>query len=623
MKQMESMKLALGTACCIMAAVCSGDETVFRDDFEGARKPGWTTSSKRFSYAPGEGVGGSQALVWDGPGPVESRELYSYTFPAECGRSYSYTIKARSAEDIVGRVYVRIAGVKANGRRAFTLNGMPIINNHWRRGRKWTEITGCTPPMPPDIKNGIVEVSLLDRTTGKVYFDDLVVTAGGRTIIRYLQSSAYRDEAVDGTVKFAAYYGIDPVQHPLASRRAFFVYKGVDGKERRIKAQEQGEMFFTATIPVSDMAEGRNPVKAILTDAAGTELDLASLPFTRVSTLPPRRVRFDEHQRLIVDCKLFFPLGCYGGGIDDAKADLYASFPFNCTLVSNPEAVERARKRGLKVIFGTGSSAESVKRAISKWRNDPTIIAWYTADEIPIGFAKRQEKVRELAHAADPDRPAFTVLDKPMDTRDLLATFDVIGTDPYPICNPRPIDICTGWPLTTRKMTFGMRPIWQVPQAFDWHWHRRNFRHGMDQHHFPTREEFMSMAWQPLAVGVKGLIWYSFNWFIKDIPQDEYEATLAYFRQTVTDIARYTDVFLSVEPIEPPTTSAKGVTVRSWRLGEKRYLLAVNTKTSPVRAEVSAGEVKDVHVEVGEKASVADGRLVFDLPSLGFSFVRY
>ena len=624
--------LLLGWSAMLAASALSAnvDNVVFHDDFEGANDAVWKASTNRFSFAAGEGVNGSRALMWEGAEPAEPWETFGYAFPVECGRDYSYRIMARSAEDIVGRVYVRISCVMGNGKRkAFTLNGMPIINNHWKRGRKWTEISGCTPPMPPGAGKGLVEVAVMGRTTGKMYFDDLTITAGGMTVIRYLQSSAYRDEAVDGTVKFAAYYGIDPVAHPLASRQAFFAYSGQDGKERRIKAQELDEMSFTATIPVADMAEGRHPVTAILADVGGKELDRVELPFTRTATLPPRRVRFDSHQRMIVDGKPFFPLGCYGCGRDEAQTDLYATFKFNCTLVGDPAAAERAKKHGMKVIWNSGSTTGPVSRAIARWKDDPAIIAWYTADEIPIGFAKRQAQLKLMIHAADPDRPAFTVLDKPLDTRDLLASFDVIGTDPYPICNPRPIDTCTGYPLTTRERTFGMRPIWQVPQAFDWHWHRRNFRRGMAEHRFPTREEFMSMSWQPIAVGVKGLIWYDFDWFVKDLPKDfskeGYEATLAYIRETVGDIARFSDVFLSVEPVEQPTTTAKGVSVRSWRVGEKRYLLAVNTQTSPVQAEVIPGgaEVKSVKAEIGAAPSVAAGKLTFDLPAIGFSFVSF
>ena len=133
------------------------------------------------------------------------------------------------------------------------------------------------------------------------------------------------------------------------------------------------------------------------------------------------------------------------------------------------------------------------------------------------------------------------------------------------------------------------------------------------------------MAWQPIAAGVKGLLWYDFDWFLRDIPKEEYETTLSYFRETVKDIARYLDVFLSVEPVEQPKTSAKNVTVRCWRVGEKRYLLAANTQASPVRAEVSPGgaEVKVVHAEIGEAPSVSAGQLVYDLPALGFSFVSF
>ncbi len=118
----------------VVSFAADAGNVVFRDDFEGANESAWRAGSKRFSYVAGEGVNGSKALMWEGAQPVDKWETYGYTFPVECGRDYTYSVKARSAEDIVGRVYVRIACVMADGkRRAFTLNGMPIVNNGWKR----------------------------------------------------------------------------------------------------------------------------------------------------------------------------------------------------------------------------------------------------------------------------------------------------------------------------------------------------------------------------------------------------------------------------------------------------------------------------------------------------------
>ena len=618
--------LVLAGAMAAFAAV-AGNEVVFSEDFSGKNDAQWKADSASFGFSETEGVGGSRALVWEAETPDPKWATYQYRFPVEVGRDYSYRVKARDTKPIVGRVYVRIACIAKGGkRRLFTLQGRPIVNNGWKGVRKnFVEISGCTPPIPADAEAGVLEFAVMSDTTGRMVFDDLTVEAGEKTFIRYVQSGAYRDEAVGGKVKFAAYYAYDPAVCALKDRRAFFAYVGKDGQAKRVPADELTETYFTVTLDVGDFADGRHPVRAVLTDAKEKVLDRRSLAFTRCAVLPERRVRFDEHQRLLVDGRPFFPVGCYGCGKTEEKSDLYASLGFNATIVGDAAAIERATKRGIKVVASACSDDTNVlKRICSKQIDNPNVIVWYTADELPPGFAKRQAAAIRYLHALDPNRPAFTVLDNPPTARDLLESFDVIGTDPYPICNPRPIDTCSKCPESARNATFGLRPLWQVPQAFDWHWHRKNFRKGMAVHHYPTPDEFRNMTWQAIVTGVKGIFWYDFNWFDSDIPEAERPAATEAFRDTVAALKKYADVFLSTEPAPAVTSDNPALRVCAWQKGESVYVLAVSTSTEPLKAHVApAFAAQKPQAELGPAPSVDGQRLAYDLPALGFSLTRF
>lgn len=622
MKQMMTMVSTFAAVAAFAQATI-----VFEDDFSGRHEPLWKADSANFRYSETEGIGGGRALVWEADTPNPKWATYQCRFPVEVGRDYSYRVKAKDTKPIVGRVYVRIACIAKGGRRRlFTLQGRPIINNGWKGVRRnFVEISGCTPPMPSDAEEGVVEFAVMSDTTGRMVFDDLMVEAGEKTYIRYVQSGAYRDEAVGGKVKFAAYYGYDPGVCAFKDRRAFFDYVGKDGATKRVPAQELTETYFTGTLDVDDFAEGEHPVNAVLVDAKGVVLDRRSLPFSRHAALPNRRVRFDDHQRLVVDGKPFFPIGCYGCGKDDERSDLYASLGFNATIVGDEAAIARATKRGIKVVASACSdNTNTLRRICSKQIANPDVIAWYTADELPPGFAKRQAAAIRFLHALDPSRPTFTVLDNPPTARDLLESFDVIGTDPYPICNPRPIDICSKHPENVRRATFGLRPVWQVPQAFDWHWHRRNFRKGMAVHRYPTPDEFRNMTWQAIVMGVKGIFWYDFDWFDKDIPEAERPMATEAFRDTVAAIKKYADVFLSTEVAPKVATDNPSLRVCAWKLGKEVYVLAVNTSTEALKAHVDPMfAAKKAFAELGGAPSVGDGRLAYDLPALGFALTRF
>ena len=622
MKQMITMMSALAATVAFARTA-----VVFEDDFSGRHEAQWKADSANFRYSESEGVGGGRALVWEAETPSPKWATYQFRFPVEVGRDYSYRVKAKDTKPIVGRVYVRIACVAKGGRRRlFTLQGRPIVNNGWKGVRRnFVEISGCTPPMPADAEAGVVEFAVMSDTTGRMVFDDLTVEAGEKTFIRYVQSGAYRDEAVGGKVKFAAYYGYDPDVCALKDRRAFFDYVGKDGTAKRVPAQELAETYFTGTLDADDFAEGEHPVNAVLADAKGRVLDRRGLAFTRCAALPARRVRFDGHQRLLIDGKPFFPVGCYGCGRDEARSDHYASLGFNATIVGDEAAIARATKRGIKVVASACSdNTNTLKRICSKQIANPGVIAWYTADELPPGFAKRQAAAIRFLHAFDPSRPAFTVLDNPPTARDLLESFDVIGTDPYPICNPRPIDTCSKCPESAREATFGLRPLWQVPQAFDWHWHRRNFRKGMAVHHYPTPDEFRNMTWQAIVMGVKGIFWYDFDWFDKDIPEAERPMATEAFRDTVAALKKHAEVFLSTEAAPTATADNPALRVRAWKLGGAVYVLAVSTSTEPLKSRVKPGfAVKTPQVELGAAPSVVDGCLAYDLPALGFALTRF
>ena len=116
--------------------------------------------------------------------------------------------------------------------------------------------------------------------------------------------------------------------------------------------------------------------------------------------------------------------------------------------------------------------------------------------------------VNDLLEEIDPDHPTWAVTDKPKHARALLPCYDVIGMDPYPVGNKgwrNDIGICSGWPREAREGMFDMRPMWQVPQVFNWAWYRKGDNDPPPDLRMPTRQEIANMCWQGVAAGANGL----------------------------------------------------------------------------------------------------------------------
>ena len=139
------------------------------------------------------------------------------------------------------------------------------------------------------------------------------------------------------------------------------------------------------------------------------------------------------------------------------------------------------------------------------------------------------------------------------------------------------------------------------------------------------------MTWQAIAEGAKGIVFYCFHGMFKFAD----EATRAKLWGDVVDVTRdvkrFENVLLSVEPAPMPVGAPPSLSVRTWRLGDEVYLLAVNTKREPLSAEIGLSACNgcpscrcvDVPAELGGGVSVLSaGRIRVELPPIGVSLVR-
>ena len=561
--------------------------------------------------------------------------LLQSNIPAEPGRIYSYEGWIKLGGGLTnGPIYFNMGCRTRAGKSLAHVEGRPLIRQPQLKGKGWVKVSGATARTP--VGTAFVSISCHPpfNCTGEVFLDDFKVTASERRYVEYVYTSAYRDCAVGGKVKFAVPYICPPEECPTADLAPEFVFKGTDGRECRVRAERVGEdepkeTSFEATIDVARFALGTQNVRAELRTKGGKVLDAAEVAFTRAATQPDLKVRFDPLARAIVDGKPFFPLGMYFGRTTREELDIYTQAAFNTVFCGgSTQALDLVRSYGLKGIVGTAScvTPETLTRKLRELKDHPAVLAWYTNDEMPPGLAPRQAMLQEVYRREDPHHPTFTVLDKPWQVRIFMPTFDVIGMDPYPIGNHRGgIETAYGWGASCARQSYGMRPMWQVPQSFNWRW----YRDGLDdpEFRFPTPEEFRSMTWQAIAAGANGLMYYSFGAMRRQFKPDEFERHWAYVKEIVAEVAKHIPILLSdgLPPAVEGATAA--VPVRAWRSKDGIWLLAVNTlrKVQKVTLSVEGvpAKARQMQVAFGPAPEITpDGKLSFSFKPLEQTLLR-
>ncbi|MBM3858802.1 MAG: hypothetical protein FJ395_04025 [Verrucomicrobia bacterium] len=452
--------------------------------------------------------------------------------------------------------------------------------------RDWQLVRGLTGPVPTNAARGHVSCYVRKGMTGTAWFDDVSVREYIPPAIEAMITDCYRDQTDGGIVN--VHVGLSDPQAK------------VEVKVRDLLGHPVATDLRFDTTP---WKPGEYDITAIARNAAGRELGRQSLTLTRVRKFPPRKSYIDRHRRLIVDGEPFFPLGTYWGGIKTNEMAIYAKSPFNCIMPYadvGRAGVDLAHAHGIRVIYsvkdlyvgrrGIKTQAEARQRitqTVNALKDHPAIIAWYINDELPLTMLDELTAHRRWLEELDPGRPTWVVLYQYDQVRHYLPTFDVIGTDPYPIPKSPPSKALE-WTRTTVAQTFGARAAWMVPQIFDWASYKK------PEGRPPSLAEMRCMAWSCIAAGANGLVFYSWFDLWRMDKTTPFEQRWRDVTTMADEIRRWIPVLLSVErasllSVEAPATVA-------WRAFAKDgavYVLCVNSDDKqPARVQIAGRAVE-------------------------------
>ena len=618
----------------VLPAHWSGDEHVFRRDEREAR-----TGSASLRY--------------------ENRDKQRYVLctqplKLEPGRLYRFSVWVKTA-DIKGPPSDRGAAacIEWSGPDGRWLGGsyaVPVTETS-----DWTQIKQLV-RFPENAVDPRLSLYLRKNSTGTAWFDDVEVVRVARPALQTIVASPiYRGWILSGAdgspmpSRIIVRATAELRDYDLAGRQVT-----LDARLRRVKTdgsvdehvlqQYRGKLgrlvvddhqlqdAADVTFSAEGLAPGTYEIETKLVSDGGCLGTTHERIRRQVDRFRPRSY-VDEHRRLIVDGKPFFPLGMYWHAINEKDMAIYADSKFNCLMPYSsprPDQMNLAHRHGLKVIytikdwyFGTKGCPGFIKRvedegpAIRKrvraLRNHPALLAWYLNDELSLTYLDRLKAHQQIVAEEDPDHPTWAVLYQVHQIRFYRGTFDVIGSDPYPI-GRKPDDggrasLAGQWTIETARQLSYARPLWQVPQVFNWKNYWGDDR--TDHPRSPTYEEMRSMAWQCIAEGATGLIFYS--WFdIKRNPDVPFEQQWERLKRIAAEIDRMTPILLSVEPVPSAQSLVgkmpRGVHVLVRRHKGKLYVIAVNDGAGDAKVTYRLKTTRRINV-LGENRTIppADG----------------
>ena len=628
---------ALAAIAFVWQSMAAGVVSIRNAAFEQVDANGYPVGWEKKANWHGERIGhnGSGGIVYEcGDIKKASREHVRQKISLKPGKRYRISALVKTEGIVTERkssalgVTAYISGFNAKGKQIFGCAAHPFVSG---TSKDWVKVEGESGEVPDEAVDVYVGPLADGRCTGVGIVDGIYVEELEQPPVAGVVTDAYRNESAGGEVKFLATLNLDREKISLGDCTAEVAYLAADGKRRSVPAKVLSHKNAVATVDTTPFAPGTNDV-TFTVFAAGKKEGEFSVKFARLSEPLRRKVFIDRHGRTIVDGKPFFPLGMFSGKVDKEMLDIYTQAPFNCIMpYVRPGKAEfdLCHAKNLKVMFFLNGGWRTkddgkgwIENRIATFKDHPAMLAWYMSDEPSLDMAAQLAVRRGWAHAADPDHPTWVVIDRPGSVRHFLDSFDIYAMDKYPVPK-KPIKDVIDSMRTGNSATFGVKPVWYVPQSFGWGWLNRPRTHGRG----PDRDELANMTWQSIAGGANGIVYYSFGQVLKrprDGSVDCFEAAWERAKSAACEVKKYESVLLSVENAPSVACSSEEVAVRTWRYEGRVYVLAVNCTAQRQTADLNLpAAMKLVASDFGPAPKVAGKKLSVDFPPLGYAMMRF
>ncbi|MCX6961820.1 MAG: hypothetical protein NTZ08_05155 [Verrucomicrobia bacterium] len=227
--------------------------------------------------------------------------------------------------------------------------------------------------------------------------------------------------------------------------------------------------------------------------------------------------------KLYVEGRGFFPLGMYhvmhnlppARQIEGLRALAAGGYNSIYTYVyEDPQTAQKLFEEADKLniwVIGEGRGVDALLKAGPSPRR---AFAWVTKDE-PELWSIPPSKVAEVhmqLRKADPQVPTYTVVATKSRIKDYTFASSLIITDPYPLIK---VPSGQGGPLRAAPVYLEMVELVACAAATDSVPIAVLSCHGYEPQQIPTYQQVRNQVWQSLVAGVRGLIFYTFEDYLK------------------------------------------------------------------------------------------------------------
>ena len=362
----------------------------------------------------------------------------------------------------------------------------------------------------------------------------------------------------------------------------------------------------------------RQPISGVFRFRDITVTEIPTEPAVVPSRAPTAVV--DASNRLIVDGRLFFPLGMFFEAwepLDETNVSVFADSPFNCVLpygFPTQEEMDRFAAHGLKVVYsatayyGTNWALGQVKGEadeepwligkVMAFKNHPALMCWYVDDEFPRGMHSRIKKRYDMLKALDPVHPCVGFTDKLQDCARHMAFLDIHGVETN-LKRPHMPDRIGDVPDAIMA-TGGKRAVWSCIALYDWGgFDIAKLKEGSRP---PTREESSCEIWSAIAGGANGIFLHGYTSIKFEVNGNSFATRWPVVKSLAEEVKRWEPVLLS-DPGPALSNVPKPLLARAWREHDGRVaVLIVNPSRDRVIGKVSFADGLSVDVDLGPLA---------------------
>lgn len=585
------------------------DEPSFEVVQENGTPAKWSADPSVYAHDLSEAHTGNASLKWSNDNP----ERY---------RLCTQKVNVKPGEAVLISVWTKTRNV-TNGAAALCMEWQNQEGEwlggayaHGTRGTNdWTQIVAQA-EVPKEAKEGSVSLSCYGTqgACGTAWFDDVEIRPYIPAFFSAMTTNKYRHQTIGGPVK--VFVGLNNRFYNLTIPRPEdeLIVSGPALKQPLIvKPSGATTDSLEFTVDSDALPAGKYSACYKTSNPLNNQEEKIECAIIKLDSFPNRKTYIDDNRRFIVDGKPYFPLGFYFGGVKPEELEIYADSKFNCIMPYQPisrESLDLLQSKGISCFYsvkdyyqGLSCSTdeqgrERTTQKINELKDHPAIVAWYINDELPLTMLDKLAGHRDLCEQLDPGRPTWVVLYQYNQIRSYIPSFDVIGTDPYPIPS-RPASAAYDWAKSTFEGVFGAHAMIQVPQAFNWAAYKKTTAEKQ-QNRTPTPEELRGMAWMNIAGGANGLIFYS--WFdlwkmAKTVEQggqalvaEPFEKRWADLKKLGEEISDCFPILLGAEPVAAvcaDESSDPAIVSRLFGTDGATWLLLVNTAEEPKEAVYS------------------------------------